>query len=61
MPPLVLAEAGVTLGNTYPHPIVELKPSRERALAAYQAMKENRSAQSDVRPWCLNADGLLSG
>ncbi|MEK9591614.1 MAG: FAD-binding domain-containing protein, partial [Gammaproteobacteria bacterium] len=46
-PPLVLAEAGVTLGNTYPYPIVELKPSRERALAAYQAMKENRSAQSD--------------
>ena len=46
-PPLVLAEAGVTLGNTYPYPIVELKPSRERALAAYQAMKENRSAQSE--------------
>ena len=45
-PPPILAEAGVTLGSSYPHPIVELKPSRERALAAYQAMRENRSAVS---------------
>lgn len=39
-PPLVLAEAGVRLGETYPVPIIDLKQGRERALAAYQAMKE---------------------
>jgi len=33
-PPEVLAKAGVTLGNTYPHPIVDLKLSREQALEA---------------------------
>ena len=34
-PDNVLAEAGVVLGETYPKPIVDLKASRERALAAY--------------------------
>ena len=34
----VLADAGVELGEDYPEPIVELKPSRERALAAFQSI-----------------------
>ena len=38
-PPHVLSEAKVRLGLDYPHPIVELKGSRERALAAYQEIK----------------------
>jgi deoxyribodipyrimidine photo-lyase len=33
--PLELASAGVTLGKTYPQPIVDHKVGRERALAAY--------------------------
>lgn len=38
-PELVLREAGVVLGKTYPKPVVDLKASRERALAAFQALK----------------------
>lgn len=37
-PPLVLAAAGITLDRTYPMPIVDLKSSRERALAAFKAL-----------------------
>ncbi|MBK1735163.1 deoxyribodipyrimidine photolyase [Halorhodospira abdelmalekii] len=32
--------AGVTLGRTYPEPIVDLRSSREEALAAFQVCKE---------------------
>ncbi len=32
-------QSGVKLGDTYPHPIVDLKPSRERALSAYQSLR----------------------
>ena len=35
--PAQLSEAGVTLGNTYPHPIVDLAAGRTRALEAYRA------------------------
>jgi len=35
----VLAAAGITLGKDYPHPLVDLKDSRERALAAFQQIK----------------------
>ncbi|MGQ0700057.1 MAG: cryptochrome/photolyase family protein [Panacagrimonas sp.] len=35
----VLAESGVKLGQHYPAPVVDLAGSRERALAAYQAIK----------------------
>jgi deoxyribodipyrimidine photo-lyase len=35
-PPAVLAAAGVTLGKTYPEPVVDLKAGRERALAAFK-------------------------
>ena len=34
----VLEEAGVLLGKHYPHPIVDLKESRERALAAFKSL-----------------------
>ena len=35
----VLSQAGITLGKTYPKPIVDLKISRDRALAAYDLVK----------------------
>jgi deoxyribodipyrimidine photo-lyase len=38
-PPLVLAEAGVRLGASYPHPVVDLAAGRARALAAYAALR----------------------
>lgn len=38
-PALVLQEAGVKLGETYPRPIVDHKQARERALAAYGEIK----------------------
>ncbi len=39
-PEPVLADAGVRLGETYPLPIVEHTTARNRALAAYQTMRE---------------------
>jgi deoxyribodipyrimidine photo-lyase len=38
-PPLVLKQAGITLGNTYPKAIVDLKSTRLRALDAYKNIK----------------------
>jgi deoxyribodipyrimidine photo-lyase len=38
-PPLVLAEAGVTLGKTYPWPIVEHATARQRALEAFATIR----------------------
>ncbi len=38
-PPLELAAQGVVLGDSYPAPIVDLAESRNRALAAYGAVK----------------------
>lgn len=38
-PELVLMEAGVELGQTYPKPIVDHKVARERALEAYKATR----------------------
>ncbi len=35
----VLAAAGVTLGESYPRPIVDLAAGRDRALAAYRSLK----------------------
>lgn len=40
-PPLVLKEAGITLGQDYPEPIVDLKGSRDRALEAFQSLKKD--------------------
>lgn len=39
-PPEILGHAKVSLGTTYPRPIVEHKTGRERALAAYAEIKE---------------------
>jgi deoxyribodipyrimidine photo-lyase len=39
-PSLVLQEAGVVLGETYPKPIVDLKKSRDYALAAFSSLKQ---------------------
>lgn len=44
----VLRKAGVTLGSTYPRPIVEHGPARDLALAAY-AHVTGRSADPDPR------------
>ena len=38
-PESVLKNARVILGNNYPHPIVNLKVSRQRALIAYEKIK----------------------
>jgi deoxyribodipyrimidine photo-lyase len=38
--PMELASANITLGKTYPAPIVDHKAARERALAAYKKMRE---------------------
>lgn len=40
-PRLVLQEAGVDLGTNYPQPLVDLKASREAALAAFASLKES--------------------
>lgn len=37
-PPAVLKAAGVTLGETYPHPLVDHAHAREHALAAFKAL-----------------------
>ncbi|MBT4885424.1 MAG: deoxyribodipyrimidine photo-lyase [Legionellales bacterium] len=42
-PLLVLKEAGVVLGDTYPKPIVDLKKSREYALAAFASLKKEQN------------------
>ncbi|MGB0624348.1 MAG: FAD-binding domain-containing protein, partial [Luminiphilus sp.] len=38
-PDEVLSAAGVALGETYPHPIVDHKAARETALSAYGTLK----------------------
>lgn len=38
-PPEVLTGAGVVIGNNYPAPIMDIKESRERALAAFAVTK----------------------
>ncbi len=40
-PASALKAAGIKPGKTYPEPIVDLKESREQALAAYQQVKDN--------------------
>ncbi len=39
-PAEVLATAGITLGRDYPQPVVDLKISREKALAAFHSLKK---------------------
>lgn len=40
-PDLILQQFGMQIGRTYPAPIVDLKSSREDALAAYRAMRQS--------------------
>ena len=42
-PDTVLKGAGVTLGKNYPKPVIDLKTSRNRALEAFQSLKQNAS------------------
>jgi deoxyribodipyrimidine photolyase len=37
--PMILAAAGVRLGETYPPPLLEHRAARERALSAFAALK----------------------
>ena len=39
-PSAILKDAGIELGKHYPKPIVDLKASRQRALDAFQEIKE---------------------
>jgi len=41
-PTTMLSESGVTLGENYPEPIVDLKSSRERALVAFKSLSQNK-------------------
>jgi deoxyribodipyrimidine photo-lyase len=43
-PPMILAAAGIRLGETYPEPIVDHASARRRALAAFAATRDGRSA-----------------
>lgn len=43
-PAEVLSQAGIRLGEHYPHPQIDLGASRQRALAAYAALKESADA-----------------
>ncbi len=38
-PPMILAEVGLQLGKHYPHPVVDLAASRDRALATWQRLR----------------------
>lgn len=40
-PASVLQQADITLGVTYPYPIIDLKKSREEALIAFQSLKQH--------------------
>ena len=44
-PEEVLKEAGITLGETYPKPMIDIKTSREEALAAYSKIKTYKDDQ----------------
>lgn len=46
-PPLLLKEAGITLGKTYPKPIVDHKAARDAALAAFKATKGGNDPETE--------------
>ena len=46
-PEELLRSAGITLGVTYPYPIVDLVETRDRALQALEAMKRSVGADHD--------------
>ena len=45
-PPLILQEAGVSIDDNYPSPIVDHKQARQRALEAYAVLKEASNEES---------------
>ena len=45
-PPHLLAEANISLGKTYPHPIIEHAAARNRALLAYRQFKNAKRSTS---------------
>ena len=45
-PPLLLTEANICLGETYPHPMIDHAEARNRALLAYRKFKKGKSSQS---------------
>ena len=45
-PPLVLAQAGVQLGATYPSPLVDLAAGRARALELWQTTVRGRGHEA---------------
>ena len=42
VPPLMLREAGIILGKTYPEPIVDHAQARQHALAAFERLKKQK-------------------
>ena len=42
-PEAILAAAGVTLGHSYPHPVVDHRAARQAALDAYAALRGSPS------------------
>ena len=42
--PQILHQAGIKLGKTYPYPMVDHKTGRQRALDAYETLKQRRDA-----------------
>jgi deoxyribodipyrimidine photo-lyase len=44
VPPILLAEAEIVLGETYPHPLVDHAEARAQALAAYRERSSDSSA-----------------
>lgn len=47
-PPLVLRQAGVTLGKDYPYPIVDHADARKKALAAFSSLKDFSSNDTET-------------
>ena len=47
-PPLLLVEANITLGKTYPEPIVDHAEARNRALSAYRQFKKSKNSQPSL-------------
>ena len=45
-PPLLLVEANICMGETYPHPIVDHAEARNRALLAYKTFKNGKNSVS---------------
>ena len=46
-PQTVLSEAGVTLGQTYPFPLIDHQIARERALAAFASLRDSVSTRQE--------------